>query len=815
MKRKSLFFAFFALAAATLFLSNIIFDGTRAQSEINNSKSSVEDKKLFDFVEAENLGDKQLSPAAVRQQEISIRLDAVNSLQAGQIEIPLFDGAKYLAVQRQNDGFSRHNDDSFSWTGKISGPGGFDGDVILSVNKGAMSGLIYAPKGVYEIIPQANGRHVLTEIDQSRFPEEHFNQPDGGIKPAIKKSDVKVESFGKTFDFNGAESAQLADNGSRIDVMVVYTSNVRQNLGGVTQADAFALQSITTTNTAYQNSQITPRVNLVHSMEVNFTETGTLSAALNWVTNDSNIAAARNTYKADLVAILIETASDGCGLAWLMQNGQNSTSFAASGFSATVRSCAVGNLSFPHELGHNQGANHNPENGAPPAQAVFPYAFGHYVNGAFRTVMSYVDPCPSGCTRVPYFSNPSVIYNNQPTGIADQRNNALTLNNTALAVSQFRDSGACSVTVNPTNHNNVPIAGAAGSITVTAGCQWNAASDSAWITVTSGASGTGNGTVNYTVAANPGGNRVGNITIGTHIFVISQLGTDPCEAVTPITFGQTVNAALSSADCTVNGKFRDRYSFNGIAGQQIVVAQNSTDFDTYLYLLNSNGQVIAENDDIVNGNTNSRIPDSGTFTLPVTGNYIIAASSFNTTSGAYSVSLTTPNPVYNIGGTINYGIIPSGGTQKNIPAVTINAAGPSSLSTVSDSATGVYTLTNLMTTGQYVVTPAKGKNDINGITSFDATLVLRCIAAGGGCSLTTNQQIAANVDDSADGVTAFDATQILRFVASNGSTTAAGFTGEWKFVPSSRTHPALTASLTNQDFTGILRGEVSGDWVRP
>ena len=53
----------------------------------------------------------------------------------------------------------------------------------------------------------------------------------------------------------------------------------------------------------------------------------------------------------------------------------------------------------------------------PQAMPTYPYGFGHYVNGSYRTVMSYVDPCTGGCTRRPYFSNPEVIFNGAPTGI--------------------------------------------------------------------------------------------------------------------------------------------------------------------------------------------------------------------------------------------------------------------------------------------------------------------------------------------------------------------------------------------------------------
>ena len=83
------------------------------------------------------------------------------------------------------------------------------------------------------------------------------------------------------------------------------------------------------------------------------------------------------------------------------------------------------------------GFQHNREDGIGP---VFPYAFGHYINGSYRTVMSYSTPCASGCTRRPYFSNPNVSFMGAATGIAEQRDNARAGNQTASIVAQFRGS---------------------------------------------------------------------------------------------------------------------------------------------------------------------------------------------------------------------------------------------------------------------------------------------------------------------------------------------------------------------------------------
>jgi hypothetical protein len=115
-----------------------------------------------------------------------------------------------------------------------------------------------------------------------------------------------------------------------------------------------------------------------------------------------------------------------------------------------------------------------------------------------------------------------------------------------------------------------------------------------------------------------------------------------CAQSQPINFGQVISGSLSEGDCS--NPFRnaraDEYTFDGAAGQSISISMWSTNFDTYLYLLSSDGAVLTHNDD-VDGGLNSRIPPSGTFTLPHSGTYSIIASSYASSErGNYNLMLT-------------------------------------------------------------------------------------------------------------------------------------------------------------------------------
>lgn len=103
----------------------------------------------------------------------------------------------------------------------------------------------------------------------------------------------------------------------------------------------------------------------------------------------------------------------------------------------------------------------------------------------------------------------------QPSAIAYQGSNA-SLSNCSYSISM--------------QSQNITASGGSGSESVTtqSGCPWTAAvtsSNSSWLTISSGASGSGNGTVNYSVAANTSNaSRTGTLTIAGNTFNVTQPG---------------------------------------------------------------------------------------------------------------------------------------------------------------------------------------------------------------------------------------------------------------------------------------------------
>ena len=112
----------------------------------------------------------------------------------------------------------------------------------------------------------------------------------------------------------------------------------------------------------------------------------------------------------------------------------------------------------------------------------------------------------------------------------DTAGNVSSISASACATTPTGASCTYSISANSTS---VGSSGASGSVNVTAGsgCNWTAASNVGWITITAGNSGSGNGTVSYSVAANASSiAQVGTITIAGQAFTVIETGV-PCSYV--------------------------------------------------------------------------------------------------------------------------------------------------------------------------------------------------------------------------------------------------------------------------------------------
>ncbi|HUG12987.1 MAG TPA: M12 family metallo-peptidase [Opitutaceae bacterium] len=233
-----------------------------------------------------------------------------------------------------------------------------------------------------------------------------------------------------------------------IDVMVVYSQEVL-SAAGLNNIISRIDLAIMEANSDFTRSDIAARLRLVHTALVNAQENGSFDTALDRLrrTDDGfmdGVHALRNQYGADLVSLVILNSNDSTvGQAYLLNEPWSLVNelFA---FSVVQWSSLTGSSTFTHELGHNLGCAHSRHNASSPG--AYGYSYGYKFNDAGgtlrRTIMAYT---PGAQTRV--FSNPRLRYplsnpNGIPMGVpagqSGEADNALTVDQSAFEVANYR-----------------------------------------------------------------------------------------------------------------------------------------------------------------------------------------------------------------------------------------------------------------------------------------------------------------------------------------------------------------------------------------
>jgi hypothetical protein len=339
------------------------------------------------------------------------------------IKILLPDGTEAQLVR---DGFEKRGPGDVAWRGRVANA--TESSVTLTLQKGWVFGQIQIDERIYEIKPMRGGKVVIEELDTESFPAC------GNHEKHLTDIGAAKDRSGEALAFDSPTPA--AATTGVIDLLSVYTPQARTAAGGTSQMEAHIQAAVDATNTAFISSSMNVHFRLVHTAEVAYNDTGELGADLDWVSNNTAVASLRDQYGADMVSLLVKNGGNYCGIGYVQNNP--GSSFASWAFQVTDMDCAVGNLTFAHEHGHNMGMEHNPENGPSPDSASYPHSFAHYIDGSYRTVMSYSNPCNLGCTRAALFSNPDIIHNDHVSGITGERHNALTGDFTGPIIADFR-----------------------------------------------------------------------------------------------------------------------------------------------------------------------------------------------------------------------------------------------------------------------------------------------------------------------------------------------------------------------------------------
>ncbi len=207
--------------------------------------------------------------------------------------------------------------------------------------------------------------------------------------------------------------------------------------------------------------------------------------------------------------------------------------------------------------------------------------------------------------------NGTVKFNVARNSSTDPRTGTMTIAGKTFVVQQA--GLVCTYTLSATEQSVPAAGGVMNSVTVTApaGCSWTATSNDSFVTISSGASGNGDGSVVFSVAENTAVTaRTGTITIAGQTFTVRQAGF-------VCVYSLSVNAASFQADGTAITA-PGIPAFNGVA----VITGNNCEW-----------QAVSNNTDFITINGDGRGKGKGSFSFTVKPN-----TTTNQRSGTISIA---------------------------------------------------------------------------------------------------------------------------------------------------------------------------------
>jgi hypothetical protein len=289
-----------------------------------------------------------------------------------------------------------------SWIGVVEGYP--ESDALFVVVGNHVIGHIYLPFGFFLIESQTNGSYLVQQVDQNAFA--------GG-------SDAVVIPWTTASAETDTVRTGSVDDGSVVDLLVVYTQDVLTGAGSESAAHAAIDMAVTQANQALDNSNVRTRIRLVHTASVEYQETGDHSTDLSRLRSTSDgfldaVHRLRDEHAADLVALITERLDTVCGVAYVSLPVSTGTS----GFSVAERNCLRG-ATLTHEIGHNLGGLHDWY--SDDTLGAYPYAHGYVdLGGRLRDVLSTSDHCRDSntqCIVLLAYSNPVVNHLGSKLGI--------------------------------------------------------------------------------------------------------------------------------------------------------------------------------------------------------------------------------------------------------------------------------------------------------------------------------------------------------------------------------------------------------------
>jgi Metallo-peptidase family M12 len=346
-----------------------------------------------------------------------------------EVQLPV--QGKYVTIVRKQ--IILQKDGSVVWYGEVQETG--EHAMLMLWSNALLTGY-FAYKGtIFTVESLGGGVSAFSEMDRRQIPTDH-PEPGGRIdsvpvapaEPTGPRAPITEPKIGP---FPEVERLALEAKDITIDVMLLYSKNVAELY--VRKPEDLLALAIEETNQALKNSALgNIKLRLVHTQVVDYDTSEDdqfthLYAMVDGLGPFKDVKKLRDEKRADIVGLIIDNPS-GCGLSTRIGPTSDEAFF------VVHHACATITMSIAHEIGHMLGVRHDRF----VDQNDQPFAYGHgYVNAdKWRDIMSYKVGC-GGCPRIPYWSNPRVLYKGEPTGTpaADSARVILEL---AERVSNFR-----------------------------------------------------------------------------------------------------------------------------------------------------------------------------------------------------------------------------------------------------------------------------------------------------------------------------------------------------------------------------------------
>lgn len=389
---------------------------------------------------------------------------ALRGVATGMMTIPAPDGSQIkIRYQRHEES----PDGNWSWIGRVVG-GDQGREAIITFGEHAVFGSIPQANGPSLQLTTEHGIAYLVQADTSRLFRGTRVGGDTKVPAAYGASSApEVESLvssatQKIQAQSLAVSPKAVPASNTVDLVAGYSNGLATRLGGASIAVTKLVSLVAVANTALANSNINGQIRLVGALQVTYADNTDNGTALNELTGNNGtgavtvpaslapLRAARETYGADLVTLVrdFKSENNGCGIAWLVGAKQQPITVAGDApfaYSVVSEGSYVNgtstlyceDITLVHELAHNMGSAHDAANAPDPGRYSYSYGYKTAVaQGNFFTVMAYGE---NNQTLYRVFSNPLItICGGAACGVANQADNARSLNQTVPVVSTFR-----------------------------------------------------------------------------------------------------------------------------------------------------------------------------------------------------------------------------------------------------------------------------------------------------------------------------------------------------------------------------------------